>query len=190
MTSEIEKTLNLPKIKDALKRVEEEEEKETNEDDNIEGYEENIEEEKLEITSDNISEVMQKAKELRNTLQQLPNSSEYDKRIDEIRTEALQTYKDLMDTGMNVDGRHAHHFIESSINSLRIAMEADNAKLDRKVRLAKLKIEQDRLTLQTKKAEHEMKKDAIDGEIIEGGDGSVSIDRNAVIDRLLQDAKK
>ena len=55
--------------------------------------------------------------------------------MDTYSTEAMKSYKDLMDLGMNVEVRHSGKLFEVASSMLKNAVEAKNAKLEKKLRI-------------------------------------------------------
>lgn len=69
----------------------------------------------------------------------------HDEEMDEIAQLALEYGKSLHDLGMNVEVKHAGEIFTASGNMLKIASDARNAKMEKKLKLMKLEL--DRLKL-------------------------------------------
>ncbi len=97
-----------------------------------------------------------------------------DKELDDLAEKAKQSYEDLMDLGMNVESRYAGRVFETASNMLKNAIDAKSQKLDKKLKMVEL---------QLKKANIDQKQgdnaDTVDAE------GYVVMDRNAIIDKIL-----
>ena len=63
-----------------------------------------------------------------------------DNEMDELATQALESYKDLMDLGMNVDSRYASEILSVASNMLGHAITAKTAKLNKKLRMVDLQM--------------------------------------------------
>jgi hypothetical protein len=97
-----------------------------------------------------------------------------DKELNEVATKAMQAYEDLMDLGMNVEGRYAGRVFEVAGNMLRTNLDAKTAKLDKKLKM---------IELQLKKEKLDKESSAGDGDIV-NGEGYVVTDRNSLLERL------
>lgn len=65
----------------------------------------------------------------------------HDDEMDELATLAIQAHKDLQDLGMNVEIRHAGEIFSSSSQMLKIAVDAKNSKVDKKLKMLKLQLD-------------------------------------------------
>jgi len=79
-----------------------------------------------------------------------------------------------MDLGMNVESRYAGRVFEVAVSSLRNAIDAKSAKLDKKLKMVEL----------------QLKKQAIDQKSGDAGntidaEGVIITDRNAILDKIL-----
>jgi len=99
-----------------------------------------------------------------------------DKEMDDIADLAIDSYKDLMDLGMNVEARVASEILSSASQFLGHAITAKNAKINKKLKmldllLKKAKLDQDTGTDDTTPGEGKM------------------LDRNELLAEVLQAAK-
>jgi lysine/ornithine N-monooxygenase len=83
-----------------------------------------------------------------------------------------------MDLGMNSEARHAGKMFEVASTMLKNAVEAKNAKADKKLRMIELQLKKQRVDQQDNK-------DLSSDEVIEGS-GYVVGDRNKLLDQLIQ----
>lgn len=65
----------------------------------------------------------------------------HDEEMDELAELAIQAHKDLQDLGMNVEIRHAGEIFSSSSQMLKIAVDAKNSKVDKKLKMLKLQLD-------------------------------------------------
>ena len=105
--------------------------------------------------------------------------SSSDSEMDELATLAKDSYKDLMDLGMNVDSRFAAEIFSVAGAMLGHALTAKQAKLNKKLKM---------IDLQLKKANLDAKLLDSDKTPAQQGQGHV-LDRNELLDRLLGDRK-
>lgn len=100
-----------------------------------------------------------------------------DQEMDELGQLAKDSYKDLMDLGMNVDSRFASEIFGVASNMLNHAISAKTAKINKKLKM---------IDLQLKKAAQDHKKltDNAGNEPMEQGQGFV-LDRNEMLKELL-----
>ena len=90
---------------------------------------------------------------------------EHDVEMDDIAVRALSTYQDLIDMGKNCTQAHAGKIFEVASALLKTAMEAQDAKVTRKLKMIDLQI----------------KKTKIDNETDPDGHKGVGLDRNDII---------
>lgn len=97
-----------------------------------------------------------------------------DKELNEVADKAMAAYEDLMDLGMNVEGRYAGRVFEVAGNMLRTNLDAKVAKLDKKLKMVELQLKKEKMDR--------------DNNIGEGGftegEGYVVTDRNSLLQRL------
>ena len=95
-----------------------------------------------------------------------------DKEIDKYAEEAYQSYKDLMDLGMNIEPRLAGRIMEVASSMMSNAINAKNVKVDKKLKMIELQLKKMKLD-QGKPDE-----DAVTGT------GTVVADRNELIKQI------
>jgi len=96
-----------------------------------------------------------------------------DKELDELADKAKAVHEDLMDLGMNVESRYAGRVFEVAVNSLRNAIDAKSAKLDKKLKMVELQLKKQSLDI--KQGDQA---DTVDAE-------GIVMDRNALLDKIL-----
>lgn len=126
-----------------------------------------------EITQDAYSTL----EKIENALPQVRGLEASDTEMDELAKLATESYKDLMDLGMQVDSRFASEIFNSASSFLGHAITSKTAKINKKLKM---------LDLQLKKASLEAKK-ADKVEELENtpvGEGSL-VDRNELLKTIL-----
>lgn len=104
-----------------------------------------------------------------------------DKEMDDLADKAVKSFDDLMDLGMNIDSRWASDVFNTASSMLGHAITAKNAKLNKKLKMIELQLKKARLDQQ------EAKNNGDEAE--QTGTGHV-LDRNELLQRLLdKDAK-
>ena len=104
-----------------------------------------------------------------------------DKEMDDLADKAIKSFDDLMDLGMNIDSRWASDVFNTASSMLGHAITAKNAKLNKKLKMIELQLKKARLDQQ------EAKNNGDEAE--QTGTGHV-LDRNELLQRLLdKDAK-
>jgi hypothetical protein len=105
-----------------------------------------------------------------------------DEEMDGLATLAQDSYKDLMDLGMQIDSRFASEIFSVASNMLGHAITAKTAKLDKKLKM---------IDLQMKKMRLDQQQQALDSKAVESGlaptqtaEGMV-LSRNDLLDRIL-----
>ena len=128
MTKKLEEILNLPDVKQAFKQVDQKEK---------------IKENKEKVVGKNLDPKTQEA--LKKTyaefdkvaaaLPQVKGLGELsDLELDKLALEAEDSYKNLMDLGMNVDSRYSGRIFEVASTMLRNAIDAKSNKIDKKLK--------------------------------------------------------
>jgi|TARA_B110000977_G_C10993861_1_gene461057 hypothetical protein len=100
-----------------------------------------------------------------------------DNEIDKYAEESFQTYKDLMDLGMNIEPRLAGRIMEVASSMMQNAISAKNTKIDKKLKMIELQLKKAKLDQNTG-----------DDEVVTGT-GSVLADRNELIKQILANSK-
>jgi hypothetical protein len=111
----------------------------------------------------------------------LPTVSELDtsdREMDEIAQLAQDTFKDLMDLGMNVEARFSGEIFNNASRMLDTALSAKSAKVTKKLRMVDLQLK--KATLDARLA----KEQANSGEAVADGEGVV-LDRNSLLQSIL-----
>ena len=101
-----------------------------------------------------------------------------DKEMDDIALLAQDTFKDLMDLGMNVDSRFSGEIFSNASRMLDTALSAKSAKINKKLRMVDLQLK--KATLDARLA----KEAKANGEEVEDGQGQ-SVDRNQLLMEIL-----
>lgn len=169
MTKRIEEELNLPSMKELLDTLDD------------------MPDEPSEPDEKTLQEKMVEINDLKKVLRSLKLTSLQldDEGINEIRTKALDAYKDMLDAGFNTDSKYASNFLEPAVAALGIAMDTENTKLKKKLEYYRLKQQDEKLDLLRRKIELEEKKAGQGAEILE--EDSVLMNRNELLKTLLSD---
>lgn len=97
------------------------------------------------VSADSPDQLMQQADSLADEYNDSDPLLLHDKEMDEISDLALEYGKTLHDLGMSVEVKHAGEIFNASGNMLKIAADARNAKMEKKLKLMRMEI--DRLKL-------------------------------------------
>jgi hypothetical protein len=168
MNKKLEDTFDLPSMEDALENSKEES---TSED-----KQEKVEETVIEEVK--IKKALSTAEKIDKALPQVKDLESHDVDMDEYSSEAMKSYKELMDLGMNSEARHAGKMFEVAATMLKNAVESKNAKADKKLRMIELQLKKQRV-------DQWDKRDDKQEEVIEG-EGYVVGDRNKLLDQLIK----
>jgi hypothetical protein len=101
-----------------------------------------------------------------------------DKEMDDIAVLAQDTFKDLMDLGMNVEARFSGEIFSNAARMLDTALSAKSAKINKKLRMVDLQLK--KATLDARLA----KEAKANGEDTEDGEGQ-AVDRNQLLMEIL-----
>jgi len=160
MTKKLEDLLNLPESKDLIKDAEKQQREQKR-----------YEIEQQDKTFRDIAEF----DKIASALPQVKGLGELaDAELNEVADKAMQAYEDLMDLGMNVEGRYAGRVFEVAGNMLRTNLDAKVAKLDKKLKMVELQLKKEKLD----------KEDSNGDSGIINGAGYVVTDRNSLLEKL------
>ena len=138
-----------------------------------------IEHAEIEIISTDTYNTLEK---IENALPQVRGLEASDTEMDSLAQMATDSYKDLMDLGMQVDSRFASEIFNSAGTMLGHAITAKTAKLDKKLKMVQLQLQKAKFDHQVSK---ETKND--DEEIVEGK--GIVLDRNELLKQILNQSK-
>ena len=173
MTKKLEDILNLPNVKDAFKEVDKKEkDKKIKESNGQHPSAKNLDPQ----TQKNLQKSYAEFDKVAAALPQVKGLGELsDLELDKLAIEAEESYKNLMDLGMNVDSRYSGRIFEVAGNFLRNAIDAKSGKIDKKLKMIELQLKKQKLDQGNK-----------DGGPIEESDGFVISDRNELMKKLLK----
>ena len=176
MNKKLEDTFDLPSMEEALAETKAEQSSSDSEQPNNETTEQTVVEE---VT---IKKALSTAEKIDRALPQVKDLESHDSDMDVYSDEAMKSYKELMDLGMNSEARHAGKFFEVAQTMMRNAIDAKNAKADKKLRMIELQLKKQRVDQQ--ETSGSSSEDIIDGE------GFVIGDRNKLLDQLIDKVSK
>ena len=173
MTKKLEDILNLPNVKEAFKEVDKKEkDKKLKETANGNPSTKNLDPQ----TQKNLQKSYAEFDKVAAALPQVKGLGELsDLELDKLAIEAEESYKNLMDLGMNVDSRYSGRIFEVAGNFLRNAIDAKSGKIDKKLKMIELQLKKQKMDQSNK-----------DGGPIEESDGFVISDRNELMKKLLK----
>jgi hypothetical protein len=171
MTKKLEDILNLPNVKEAFKQVDAKEK--TKNSKGINGVStKNLDPQ----TAKNLEKTYAEFDKISASLPQVKGLGDLsDLELDKLAVEAEESYKNLMDLGMNVDSRYSGRIFEVASTMLRNAIDAKGSKIDKKLKMVELQLKKLKID-----------KDGKDGGPIEESDGFVISDRNELMKKLLK----
>ena len=172
MTKKLEDILNLPNVKEAFKEVDKKEKDRKVKEVNGNPSTKNLDPQ----TQKNLQKSYAEFDKVAAALPQVKGLGELpDLELDKLAVEAEESYKNLMDLGMNVDSRYSGRIFEVAGNFLRNAIDAKSGKIDKKLKMIELQLKKQKLDQGNK-----------DGAPIEESDGYVISDRNELMKKLLK----
>jgi hypothetical protein len=121
---------------------------------------------------------MSNLEKIENALTAVRGLEASDEEMDTLARQAVESYKDLMDLGMNVEPRHASEIFGVAERMLHSAITAKNAKVNKKLKM---------IDLQLKKAKLDMGNPEGNSSAISNG---ALMDRNELLDRLIKGTDK
>ena len=124
-------------------------------------------------SQDDIRAAMENAQDLEKTLKDINGFDAHDDEMDEISKMAVSAHQDLLELGLNCEPRTAGEILGTSATMLKIAMDARNSKMDKKLKLIKLQMDKMKL-------DHALAKE--DNTPVDGG--ALTMDRNELIAQI------
>jgi hypothetical protein len=121
-----------------------------------------------------VTAALEQAKDLEKQFKKMNHYDQHDEEMDELAQMAVDAHKNLQDLGMNVEIRHAGEIFSSSSQMLKIAVDAKNSKVDKKLRLLKLQLDKMKIDIASNKGNN-----TVDGTVVE-------LDRNELLKQLKQ----
>ena len=182
MTKKLEDILNLPNVKEAFAKVDEKEKNKKIKEANGTLPPKNVDP----ITAKNLERNYAEYDKISASLPQVKGLGELsDLELDKLAVEAEESYKNLMDLGMNVDSRYSGRIFEVASTMLRNAIDAKGSKIDKKLKMVELQLKKLKID----------KTGGDDTGPVEESEGFVISDRNELMKKLLkkdntEDSKK
>ena len=171
MTKKLEDILNLPNIKEEFKKVDKKEKE--NQAKQANGVQKNVDPK----TAKNLEKTYAEFDKIAASLPQVKGLGELsDLELDKLAVEAEESYKNLMDLGMNVDSRYSGRIFEVASTMLRNAIDAKGSKIDKKLKMVELQLKKLKID----------KTGGDDTGPVEESDGFVISDRNELMKKLLK----
>ena len=172
MTKKLEDILNLPNVKEEFKKVDKKEKE--NQAKQANGVStKNLDPQ----TAKNLEKTYAEFDKISASLPQVKGLGDLsDLELDKLATEAEESYKNLMDLGMNVDSRYSGRIFEVASTMLRNAIDAKGSKIDKKLKMVELQLKKLKIDKTGKD----------DLGTFEESDGFVISDRNELMKKLLK----
>lgn len=134
MTKRLEEEFNLPPLEEALQ-----------------ANSPTQEESKTEIQT--IEDAISISEKINSALSEVRGMDGHDKEMDDIAQQAIDSYQQLMSLGMNMSDMAAGSVFNNAAQMLKIALEAKDSKVSRKLKQVDLMLKKARLDQQTGKNE-------------------------------------
>ena len=190
MNKKLEETFDLPNMEDELKKQENNDDAQINDlghdtskykssADDLDHSTAAAHSELQENEQQVIKKALTTAEKIDKALPLVKDLEGHDNDMDGYATEAMKSYKELMDLGMNSESRHAGKMFEVAQTMMKNAIEAKNAKADKKLRMIELQLKKQRVD------QWEQKAGGSTDDFIEG-EGYIVGDRNKLLDQIIQ----
>ena len=121
----------------------------------LETAEEIDEAEASQTDEEEVAAALAMADEIDRQLSAVRGKDQHDREMDELADLAIKAHRDLQDLGMNVEIRHAGEIFSSSSQMLKIAVDAKNNKVDKKLKMLKLQLDKLKLDRTTKSQDND-----------------------------------
>ena len=171
MTRKLEDILNLPNVKEAFAKVDAKEK--SREDKDKPSIPKNVDPQ----TAKALEKTYQEFDKIAASLPQVKGLGDLsDLELDKLAMEAEESYKNLMDLGMNVDSRYSGRIFEVASSMLRNAIDAKSQKIDKKLKMVELQLKK----LKIDKTGNDDINEPVESE------GMIISDRNELMKKLLK----
>ena len=171
MTRKLEDILNLPNVKEAFAKVDAKEK--SREDKDKPSIPKNVDPK----TAKALEKTYQEFDKIAASLPQVKGLGDLsDLELDKLAMEAEESYKNLMDLGMNVDSRYSGRIFEVASSMLRNAIDAKSQKIDKKLKIVELQLKK----LKIDKSGNDDINEPVESE------GMIISDRNELMKKLLK----
>ena len=161
MTKKLEEILNLPDSKEIIEQAQEQEKDQKTHE--------------IERQKDTMRDIAEFDK-IASALPKVKGLGEMaDNELNDVADKAMTAYDDLMDLGMNVESRYSGRIFEVAGSMLKTGLDAKVAKIDKKLKMVELQLKKEKLDKETNENG--------DGDIM-NGEGYVVSDRNSLLERL------
>jgi hypothetical protein len=171
MTRKLEEILNLPNVKEAFAKVDAKEK--TRDDKDKPTIPKNVDPQ----TAKALEKTYQEFDKIAASLPQVKGLGDLsDLELDKLAMEAEESYKNLMDLGMNVDSRYSGRIFEVASSMLRNAIDAKSQKIDKKLKIVELQLKKLKID----------KDGSDDGSEPVESEGMIISDRNELMKKLLK----
>jgi len=114
---------------------------------------------------------------------------ELDREMDAYASKAMATFDDLVDLGRNVEDRHAAPIFDSASKMLAAALQAKQAKMDKKMKMIELQMRQQRIQQEEKKTDAYVKDKLGTDEDTEEATGRIIGDRSELLAEIMTKMK-
>ena len=171
MTRKLEEILNLPNVKEAFAQVDAKEKSRDEKDKPT--IPKNVDPQ----TAKALEKTYQEFDKIAASLPQVKGLGDLsDLELDKLALEAEESYKNLMDLGMNIDSRYSGRIFEVASSMLRNAIDAKSQKIDKKLKIVELQLKK----LKIDKTGHDDTNEPVESE------GMIISNRNELMKKLLK----
>ena len=172
MTKKLEDILNLPNVKEAFKKVDNNEKDRVSKETGRE-VPKNVDAK----TAAALKATYAEFDKIERALPQVKGLGELsDLEMDKLAVEAEESYKNLMDLGMNVDSRYSGRIFEVASGMLRNAIDAKNNKIANKLKMVELQLKKMKLDSDA----------SGEGSAAVESEGHIISDRNELMKKLMK----
>ena len=133
MTKKLEEEFNLPPMEEATAK------------ENADATEKFDVQEVTQVDIEDVQTALSNAEKIDLALKNVKGLDEHDEEMDDIGQQAIDSYQQLMNLGMNVGDREAGSIFDSAAKMLKTALEAKESKIDTKLKQIDLMIKKGRL---------------------------------------------
>lgn len=122
------------------------------------------------VTDDEIKNAISMSDKINDALREVRGMEVHDTEMDEIATEALESYKQLMDLGHNLTDMAAGTVFTSATQMLKVALDARDSKVNRKLKQISMMIQKASLDHRKESAKSKEATDPVKAQVLDRND--------------------
>ena len=147
------------------------------------------EEEKVELSVDEIKELVKNARTERSSIKQEHDISQRQKRLEEISNMSSKYFEDIMDKAFNAEDKFTSDMINSAASLLKVAADAETALINSDTKMAELQLKKEKQDYENNKLKLKEMAQNNNSNATINGEAVTILDRNALLKEINESNK-